>query len=75
MDDLTTEVALICKLRGSLICLAHLFGRVATRCLNNRALTDVRLTGAGIKCLYCIRTIMRIEEKGKSGEHFTNNNP
>ena len=42
------NVALICKLCGSLMCLAFLTG-----VFYNQALADVRSTGAWIKCLFC----------------------
>ena len=47
------NVALIHKLRGSSICLAY-FLTCYPWMLYNQALVDVRSTGAGIKCLYCI---------------------
>ena len=47
------NVALIRKLRGSLIYLAFLDGIHEN--LYNRALTDVRSTGEGIRHLYCIQ--------------------
>ena len=40
------NVALIRKLRGSLMCLAYSFLHVTHGCFNNQALTDVRSTGA-----------------------------
>ena len=45
-------MALIRKLRGSLMCVAY-FRHVILVCLYNLALADIRLTGAGINCLYC----------------------
>ena len=47
-----TNVALIRKLRGSLMCLTYLW-HVIHGCLSDQALADVRSTGEGIKCLYC----------------------
>ena len=44
------NVALICELSGSFMCLAYF---VIYECCHNQALADVRSTGAGIKCLYC----------------------
>ena len=46
------NVALICKLRGKLMCLIY-FWRDILGCLYNLALADVWSTGARIKCLYC----------------------
>ena len=50
------NVALIHKPRGVDV---HdiFFGDVIHGCLNNQALADVRSTGAGIKCLYCTRSL------------------
>ena len=42
------KVALMRKLRGSLICRLTFL-----TCLYNQALADVRPNGAGTKCLYC----------------------
>ena len=50
---LEMNVALIHKLRGSLMCLTC-FWHVIYRCLYNQALADVRSTGAGIKYIFCI---------------------
>ena len=48
------NVALILKLCKSLMCLSY-FCHVTNGFLYNQALSDVRSTGAGIKCLYCMR--------------------
>ena len=45
------NVALFCKLRGLLMCLAYLL-TCFSRMFYNQALADHRSTGAGIKCLY-----------------------
>ena len=51
------NVALICKLPGSLMCLAYFFVvHVIHRLLYNLILADVWLTGAVIECMYCIYT-------------------
>ena len=34
-------------------CRSYFFGNVIHGCLYNQAMTDIRSTGAGIKCLYC----------------------
>ena len=47
------NVALIRKLRVSLICLAYSL-HISNGYLNNKTLADARSTGAGIKCLYCM---------------------
>ena len=49
------NVALIRKLRVSLVCLAYSL-HIINGYLNNQTLADVRSTGAGIKCLFCICT-------------------
>ena len=67
IDDLTTERSLIRKLRGSLVCLAD-FIDMLSMCLYYQTLTDVLSTGAGIKCLYCIRI-----GKSKQRDLFTRN--
>ena len=46
------KVALIRKLRASVMCLAYSL-HIVNEYLNNQTLADVRSTGAGIKCLYC----------------------
>ena len=48
--------ALIDKLRGSFMCLAYfsICYPWVFDCLYNQPLVEFRLTGAGIKCLYCI---------------------
>ena len=53
MDDLTLNLALISKLRGSLVCSAYFLWHVIHGCLYNQALAGARSTGAGIKYLYC----------------------
>ena len=55
MDALVTSqlnVGLICKLRGSLMCLAY-FLTCYPWVFVQPGTADVRSTGAGIKCLYC----------------------
>ena len=48
------KVALIRKLRESLMCFAYIFEMLSMGVLlYNQAVTDVRSTGAGIKCLQC----------------------
>ena len=49
------NVALIRKLRVSLMCLAY-YLHIINGNFNNQILVDVQSTGAGIKCLYCICT-------------------
>ena len=51
------NVALIGKLHGSLLCLAHFFDRWLSMFLYNQSLADVRSTGAGMKYLHCIKEI------------------
>ena len=53
---ITSELneALVCKLRVSLMSLSDIFDIPSMGVLYNQALADVRSTGAGIKCLYCI---------------------
>ena len=46
------NVALMRKLRGSLMCLA--FFPLPMGVYTNEHVADVRSTGAGIKCMYCI---------------------
>ena len=48
------NVALIRKLRGSLLFLAYFFKCHPRVYVQHKALADVRSTGAGIKSLYCI---------------------
>ena len=57
-QDITSEVneALVCKLRVSLMVLSDIFDIPSMGVLYNQALSDVRSTGAGIKCLYCTIT-------------------
>ena len=52
MDDLTTDspATWVIDVLGLLFDIKH-------RCLYNQALANVRSTGAGIKCLYCIEFI------------------
>ena len=47
------NVTLIRKLRGSLVCLAY-FLTCNSLVFFDQAMEDVRSTGAGIKCLYCM---------------------
>ena len=42
------------NVRGSLMCLAPVFDMLSMHYFYNQTLADVRSTGAGIKCLYCI---------------------
>ena len=52
-------LALMRKLRGSLMCLGYFFPlHVIHGCLYNQALADVKATSAGIKCLYCRKIII-----------------
>ena len=48
------DEGLVCKLSVSLMSLADIFDIPSMGVLYNQALADVRSTGAGIKCLYCI---------------------
>ena len=52
------KVALIRKVRGSLMCLAYFFLTCYPLEFQNQALADVRSTGSGIKCLYCKRYLI-----------------
>ena len=47
------NVALIRKLRETLVCLAYCVDMLFMCDPDNRTLQDTRSTGAGIKCLYC----------------------
>ena len=55
MDGLATEYT--CSFGSQvawvIMCLTSIFWHVVHGCLYNRALTDVRSPGVGIKCLYC----------------------
>ena len=53
-DDLTTERSLDSQATRFIAVLGLFFQHVTNECLYNQALEDVRSTGAGIKCLYCI---------------------
>ena len=53
MDDLTTARSFDSQAL-SVIDIFSFFGHVSDWCFYNQALADVRSTGAGIKCLYCI---------------------
>ena len=59
MDDHTNDVALIRNLRRSLTCVAH-FLTCYPGVFVLLTLTDVRSTGAGNKCLYCILATSRL---------------
>ena len=47
------NVTLVCKLRGSLVCLTYFVWHVIHGCLYSQALAGIRSTGARITCLYC----------------------
>ena len=51
---LQLTIASICKLRGSLMCLAFFFDILSMGGLFNQTLAGGRSTNAGIKCLYCM---------------------
>ena len=53
VPDLQLNVASICKLCWSSMCLAYFFGTFIHQCLYDHTLAEVWSTGAGIKCLYC----------------------
>ena len=60
------NVALIRKLRGSLMCLADCFDMLMHGCLYNQALADISVTGAGINCLSCIEGLQTAVNKSVS---------
>ena len=57
--------ALIRKLHGSLICLAHFLDMLSKGVctMYNQVLADVRSTAEGIKCLYCTSQIWGLSER------------
>ena len=53
MDDLTTVRSYDSLAKWVIAALGLFFYHVNDGCLYNKAMTDVRSTGAGIKCPYC----------------------
>ena len=61
MDDLTIELSFDSKDTRVIDVLGLFVGHIIHGCLYIRALADVRSTGAGIKCLYCIAYYHRVD--------------
>ena len=63
MDDLTTERSF----DSQATCVMHVLGLsfdMFSTSFNNKALVDVRLTGAEIKCRYCSANLNNIDARG-----------
>ena len=66
-DDLTTGLSFDSKATWVTDVLSMLFWHVIHGCLYNQALADIRSTGAGIKCLYCICDVTGVWWNLRSG--------